>query len=541
MIRAEQEITLSRVDDGANGATFIPSVDAAGDISWTNDKGLPNPATQNIKGPAGDDANIWTTSTAPTTPNYTFTISNLTGGSGSVKVGDIILYSYYRYTVTSVSTTTVLAGLRTSLRGATGTAGKWYTGTGITGTSTTATIFSGSGVSSAVVGDMYLNTSTNNTYRCTTAGNASTAKWVYVCNIKGDTGSGVTISNTSIDYVVSNSGTSTPSSGWQSTVPAAAAGEYIWTRTIVNYSDGSSTTSYSVARQGEDTTSAYVKYIDATYGVRVYSSSGTPNNYVQISPNSVSVWKGGVQVSSFGDTAVVGPSTNGYSRIEVNSSGIDLIRQTGASTYETLAHIGYGSGASVGGGTGNAPYFTFGTTRDSVHGNYSLTAGAYNKAAGPATAAIGCGLIAGASQSDTSSGQVVVGRYNVADNNGAYAFIVGNGTNEPAGESNAFTVNWQGIAAFGDVPGTFKVQQCSGSRSQVSSGSTGTITATDTLAGYYPVAIAGFNVDASNARIYEVKITSAATGSVTVTCKFKAQGSVSSGTSYFDVLWVKVA
>lgn len=39
---------------GPSGATFTPSVDADGDISWTNDKGLPNPATQNIKGPQGD-------------------------------------------------------------------------------------------------------------------------------------------------------------------------------------------------------------------------------------------------------------------------------------------------------------------------------------------------------------------------------------------------------------------------------------------------------------------------------------------------------
>ena len=40
--------------DGANGATFTPSVDADGNLSWTNDKGLANPATVNIKGPKGD-------------------------------------------------------------------------------------------------------------------------------------------------------------------------------------------------------------------------------------------------------------------------------------------------------------------------------------------------------------------------------------------------------------------------------------------------------------------------------------------------------
>lgn len=83
----------------------------------------------------------------------------------------------------------------TGATGATGTAGatgqrgsQWYTGTGITGTSTTATIFSGSGVSAALVGDYYLNTSTGYVYNCTVAGAASVAKWVYSGSIKGATG-----------------------------------------------------------------------------------------------------------------------------------------------------------------------------------------------------------------------------------------------------------------------------------------------------------------------------------------------------------------
>lgn len=40
--------------DGADGATFTPSVDSAGNLSWTNNKGLTNPQTVNIKGPKGD-------------------------------------------------------------------------------------------------------------------------------------------------------------------------------------------------------------------------------------------------------------------------------------------------------------------------------------------------------------------------------------------------------------------------------------------------------------------------------------------------------
>lgn len=40
--------------DGKNGATFTPSVDPDGNLSWTNDGGLENPEPVNIKGPKGD-------------------------------------------------------------------------------------------------------------------------------------------------------------------------------------------------------------------------------------------------------------------------------------------------------------------------------------------------------------------------------------------------------------------------------------------------------------------------------------------------------
>ncbi|MFR5781408.1 MAG: hypothetical protein ACLUEK_06015 [Oscillospiraceae bacterium] len=36
---------------GADGATFTPSVDSSGNLSWTNDGGLENPQTVNIRGP----------------------------------------------------------------------------------------------------------------------------------------------------------------------------------------------------------------------------------------------------------------------------------------------------------------------------------------------------------------------------------------------------------------------------------------------------------------------------------------------------------
>lgn len=39
--------------DGTKGVTFIPAVDTAGNLSWSNDGGLENPDTVNIKGPQG--------------------------------------------------------------------------------------------------------------------------------------------------------------------------------------------------------------------------------------------------------------------------------------------------------------------------------------------------------------------------------------------------------------------------------------------------------------------------------------------------------
>ena len=62
---------------------------------------------------------------------------------------------------------------------------QWKSGTGITGTSTTPTAFPSSGITMSNVGDMYLNSITGNTYRCTLSGAAAAALWVYVSNITG--------------------------------------------------------------------------------------------------------------------------------------------------------------------------------------------------------------------------------------------------------------------------------------------------------------------------------------------------------------------
>ncbi len=63
---------------------------------------------------------------------------------------------------------------------------QWFTGTALVHTSGTET--TSTGITYAMVGDMYLNTETAGVYRCTTAGASGTAAWKYVANIKGAAG-----------------------------------------------------------------------------------------------------------------------------------------------------------------------------------------------------------------------------------------------------------------------------------------------------------------------------------------------------------------
>jgi len=85
---------------------------------------------------------------------------------------------------------------KTCIQGAKGQDGErgttWFAGTGVYGTAKDTgedgNVFPDSGVSSAILGDHYLNTTYQNVYICSFPGNAATAKWKYEQNIKGTDG-----------------------------------------------------------------------------------------------------------------------------------------------------------------------------------------------------------------------------------------------------------------------------------------------------------------------------------------------------------------
>ena len=65
---------------------------------------------------------------------------------------------------------------------------------------------------------------------------------------KGDSGRG--IKTTTITYQVSSNGTEIPTGTWSATIPTVSAGQYLWTKVLITYSDNNTSVSYSVGRNG---------------------------------------------------------------------------------------------------------------------------------------------------------------------------------------------------------------------------------------------------------------------------------------------------
>ena len=93
------------------------------------------------------------------------------------------------------------------------------------------------------------------------SGNASTAPtdwqqytWYQIKGEKGDTGAAATVTGTTVEYMISDSGTIVPSGSWSTTIPTVPQGKYLWTRVTTTFNTGSPAVSYSVTRMGIDGT-----------------------------------------------------------------------------------------------------------------------------------------------------------------------------------------------------------------------------------------------------------------------------------------------
>ena len=98
----------------------------------------------------------------------------------------------------------------------------------------------------------------------------------------GAAGKGIKSATTT--YQAGTSGTTPPSGEWQSTIPSVSAGQYLWTRTVTAYTDGTSTTAYAVGKMGNTgaTGSAGkgVKSTAITYNVHTVSIRAQHNGRI---------------------------------------------------------------------------------------------------------------------------------------------------------------------------------------------------------------------------------------------------------------------
>lgn len=223
-------------------------------------------------------------------PTLTITATSALKTSGSVvipvQIGDITISKTFSYSIafkgtngTSVSITKTEVTYQASDSGTTTPTGTWSTS-----------------VPSTSAGQ-FLWTKTSVTY---SDGKSTTSYSVSRNGSNGSNGTSVTVSSTAVTYQTSSSGTTTPTGTWSSTVPSTSAGQFLWTKTVVTYSDGKSTTSYSVSRNGSNGTNG-----NDAIAVVVTSSNGFIFKNTAIATTlTAHVYKGGVEVTGSSLTAL---------------------------------------------------------------------------------------------------------------------------------------------------------------------------------------------------------------------------------------------
>ena len=305
-IKATNQITLIDLTDGYS---VVLTNESHTFIGTTNSVQGTQTTTCMIQALCGNEQVACTvgTITAPTglsivsdgkvpMPTLTITATSALTSSGSViipiQIGDVTISKTFSYSIafrgntgsngSSVTVTSTSVTYQASASGTTAPTGTW--------SSTIPSVPTG----------QYLWTKTVVTY---SDGKSTTAYSVSRNGTNGSNGSSVTVTSTSVTYQVGTSGTTQPTGNWVTTIPSVPAGQYLWTKTVVTYSDGKSTTSYSVSRNGTNGQNG-ANGQDALTLV-VLSSNGNIFKNTNIATTlSAHVYKGGVEVTGSALTAL---------------------------------------------------------------------------------------------------------------------------------------------------------------------------------------------------------------------------------------------
>ena len=163
------------------------------------------------------------------------------------------------------------------------------------------------------------------------------------------------VSTTVITYQSSDSGTTVPTGDWTTSIPSVPAGNYLWTRTVITYTDSTTSTSYSVAMAGN--TGKGIASMVSTYQ---QSSSGTtvPTGDWLSSPPDIS--KGSYLWTRTVTTYTDGQTSTGYAVSYQGTNG------TNGTTY--YPHVAYSTAAD-----GSTGFSTTDPTGKTYIGTYSDT------------------------------------------------------------------------------------------------------------------------------------------------------------------------
>ena len=150
----------------------------------------------------------------------------------------------------------------------------------------------------------------------------------------GKDGTSVSVSSTSVTYQSSSSGTTVPTGTWNTSIPSVSKGQYLWTKTVVNYNPSGSTTTYSVSymgtngtdgkdgADGKDGTSVSISSTSVTYQT---SSSGTTVPTGNWSNTVPSVTKG----QYLWTKTVVSYNPSGSTTVRVRRKGTEIVKRNG--------------------------------------------------------------------------------------------------------------------------------------------------------------------------------------------------------------------
>ena len=201
-----------------------------------------------------------TNGTTPPTTGYTTTVPSVPAGQ--------FLWTKTVWTYTDNSSETGYSVAMMGVKGDKGDTGNdgraGKDGVGINSTTVTYTISSSGTVTPTagwtsqvptLVKGQYLWTKTVWTYTDNSSETGYTVSYIAKDGNNGHDGipgkDGTGIKKTTITYAVGTSGITAPASGWNSQVPNVSAGQYLWTKTVWDYTDNTSETGYSVSKFGE--------------------------------------------------------------------------------------------------------------------------------------------------------------------------------------------------------------------------------------------------------------------------------------------------